>query len=177
MQNKAPMEADHPEEIIDLVNEKDEVIGTATRKEIYAQGMRNYRVVHAFIVNDEGAFWIPRRVSTKKLYPNGLDYSIAGHVSAGETYGGALMKEATEEAGLDLTRISFKEIGRFNLHTHEVHCFQRVYEIHANEVPNYNHDDFSGFEWLSAQEIIDRYKNGEIGKEDIPEVITQCYLS
>jgi isopentenyl-diphosphate delta-isomerase len=177
MDNKALMQADHPEEILDLVNEHDEVIGTETRKEIYAQGMRNYRVIHAFIVNDEGKLWIPRRVSYKKLYPNGLDYSIAGHVESGETYEQGLIKEALEEVGLDLTTIPFKEIGRFNPHTYDVHCFQRVYEISTNEVPNYNHDDFSGFEWLSPQEVIERYENGESGKEDIPEVIRLCYPS
>jgi len=175
MENKAPMQADHPEEVLDLVNKHDEVIGSETRKEIYAQGLRNYRVIHAFIVNDEGKFWIPRRVSTKKLYPNGLDYSIAGHVETGETYEEGLIKEASEEVGLDLTSIPFKEIGRFNPHTNEVHCFQRVYEINSNEVPNYNHDDFSGFEWLTPKEVIDRYEEGEIGKEDIPEVIKLCY--
>lgn len=177
MENKAPRQADHPEEILDLVNEQDEIIGSLTRKEIYAQGLRNYRVVHAFIVNDEGKFWIPRRASTKKLYPNGLDYSIAGHVESGETYEEALLKEASEEVGLDLSTIPYKEVGRFNPYTDQVHCFQRVYEITANEVPNYNRDDFSGFEWLTAQEILDCFSNGEVGKDDIPEVIRLCYLS
>jgi len=51
-----------------------------------------------------------------------------------------------------------------------------VYEIKANEVPNYNQEDFSGFEWLSPQEVVDRFDDGEIGKEDIPEVIRLCYL-
>lgn len=171
------MQADHPEEVIDLVDEYDEVIGSLTRKEIYAQGIRNYRVIHAFIVNGDGLLWIPRRSASKNLFPNGLDYSIAGHVESGETYEEGLIKEASEEVDLDLTVIPFKEIGRFNPHTHKVHCFQRVYEIHANEVPNYNRDDFSGFEWLSAQDVIDRYENGEIGKEDIPEVIRLCYLN
>lgn len=176
MQNKPPMEADHPEEMLDLVNEHDEVIGTASRKEIYAKGMRNYRVIHAFIVNSEGKLWIPRRVSTKKLYPNGLDYSIAGHVESGETYEEGLIKEAKEEVGIDLTTVSYREIGRFNSHTHDVHCSQRVYEVKSDVVPEYNRDDFSGFEWLAPQEVIDRYANGEVGKEDLPEVIRMCYL-
>jgi len=60
---------------------------------------------------------------------------------------------------------------------HAVHCFQHVYEISSNEVPDYSHDDFSGFEWLPPKEIIDRYNEGEVGKEDIPEVIRLCYLS
>jgi len=177
MENKAPMEADHPEEVLDLVNENDEVIGSLSREKIYAQGLRNYRVVHAFIINDNGELWIPRRTPTKKLYPNGLDYSIAGHVESGETYEEGLLKEAQEEVGLDLHSIPYQEIGRFNPHTNNVHCFQRVYEIRSNESPDYNAADFSGFQWLTPQEVVARYQAGEIGKTDIPEVIRLCYLS
>jgi isopentenyldiphosphate isomerase len=177
MENKAPRQTDSPEEMLDLVNENDEVTGSLSRKEIYEQGLRNYRVIHAFIVNDAGQLWIPRRTATKKLYPGGLDYSIAGHVESGETYEEGLIKEAREEVTLDLNSIPYKEIGRFNPHTHAVHCFQRVYEVQSNDAPDYNRDDFSGFEWLSPREVINRYIEGEIGKEDIPEVIRMCYLN
>lgn len=177
MENTPTREADHPEEVLDIVNEADEVIGSLTRKEIYAQGLRNYRVIHAFIINDEGSIWIPRRVHTKKLYPDGLDYSIAGHVESGETYEEALIKEAREEVNVDLTKVPYKEIASFNPHTHNVHCFQKVYEITLNEVPDYNQDDFSSYEWLSPTEIIERFENGAVGKEDIPEVVRLCYLS
>lgn len=177
MENKLPMEADHPEEVLDLVDENDQVIGSMTRKEVYAEGLRNYRVIHAFIVNSEGKLWIPRRVSTKKLYPDGLDYSIAGHVESGETYEEGLIKEAREEVNIDLTKTPYKEIASFNPLTHRVHCFQKVYEIRSDEAPEYNPDDFSGYEWLSPTEIISRFQSGEIGKVDIPEVVRLCYLS
>lgn len=51
METKSPRETDNPEELLDLVDEHDNVIGTASREKIYAEGLRNYRVVHAFIVN------------------------------------------------------------------------------------------------------------------------------
>lgn len=177
MQAKTPRESDHPEELLDLVDQKDNVIGSVTRKQVYAEGLRNYRVIHAFIINSEGKLWIPRRVSTKKLYPNGLDYSIAGHVESGETYTEGLIKEAAEEANLDLNKVEYQEIASFNPHTHDVHCFQKVYEIKSDKAPDYNKDDFSGYEWLSPTEIIERFESGETGKEDIPEVVRLCYLS
>ena len=177
MENKLPRESDNPQEILDLVDEQDNVIGSATRKEVYAQGLRNYRVVHAFIINSEGKLWIPRRSTAKKLYPNGLDYSIAGHVESGETYEEGLLKESQEEVNLDLNEVPFREIARFNPYTNEVHCFQRVYEITSDKAPEYNKEDFSGYEWLSPIEIIERFENGEVGKEDIPEVVRLCYLS
>lgn len=176
MDNKPPKEADHPEELLDIVDENDTVIGTKTRKEVYAEGLRNYRVVHAFIINSKGKLWIPRRVSTKKLYPNGLDYSIAGHVESGETYEEGLIKEAMEEANLDLNQIQFSEIASFNPYTHDVHCFQKVYVIQSDEVPDYSKDDFSGYEWLTPEEVLQRFADGDTGKEDIPEVIRLCFL-
>lgn len=175
METKSPRETDHPEELLDLVDENDIVIGTASREQIYAEGLRNYRVVHAFIINSEGKLWIPRRVSTKKLYPNGLDYSIAGHVESGETYEEGLIKEASEEVNLNLKEIPFREIASLNPYTHNVHCFQKVYEIKCDVVPDYNHEDFSSYEWLTPREIVDRFKSGDAGKEDIPEVIKLCY--
>jgi len=176
MKNTPQREADHPEEILDLVDENDQVIGSLSRKDIYAEGLRNYRVIHAFIINSEGKLWIPRRVNTKKLYPGGLDYSIAGHVESGETYEEGLIKEAREEVNMDLNEISYKEIASFNPLSHKVHCFQKVYEIKSDEAPEYNPEDFSGYEWLSPTEIIQRYEAGETGKEDIPEVVRLCYL-
>lgn len=177
MQSKSTRETDHPEEILDLVDEEDNIIGTATRQHIYAQNLRNYRVVHAFIINSHGKLWIPRRSAGKKLYPNGLDYSIAGHVESGETYEEGLHKEAAEEVNLDLNIVPYHEIASFNPYTHNVHCFQKVYEIKSDDVPNYNKDDFSEYDWLSPREIIERFENGETGKEDIPEVVRLCYLS
>jgi hypothetical protein len=41
MDNKARMESDNPEEILDLVDENDKVIGSLSRKDIYAEGLRN----------------------------------------------------------------------------------------------------------------------------------------
>jgi isopentenyldiphosphate isomerase len=177
MENKPPRETDSPEELLDLVNENDQVIGSLSRKDVYAKGLRNYRVVHAFIIDSEGRLWIPRRVTTKKLYPNGLDYSIAGHVESGESYEEALLKESREEVNLDLNTVPYKEIGYFTPHINNVHCFQKVYEINSDVAPNYNMEDFSGYEWLTPGEIVERFEKGDVGKEDIPEVIRLCYLS
>jgi isopentenyldiphosphate isomerase len=176
MEYNTPREIDHPEEILDLVDENDNVIGTETRGEIYTKGLRNFRVVHALIRNSEGKLWIPRRVSTKKLYPNGLDYSIAGHVESGETYDEALHKEAREEANLDLSQISYQELGRFNPHQHGVYCFQAVYEIQSDAAPDYNKEDFSEAIWLTPEEIVKRHEAGEAMKEDIPILLKLHYL-
>lgn len=177
MENKAPRETDTPEELLDLVDEQDNIVGSMLRGELYKQGLRNYRVVHAFIINSEGKIWTPKRLATKKLFPNGLDYSIAGHVTSGETYEEAMNKEASEEVNLDLNVIEFKEIAYLNPHTDNVHCFQKLYEIKMDEAPDYCREDFQGYEWLTPQEIIDKFEAGESMKEDIPTVLRRFYLT
>ena len=52
------------DELLDLVNEQDQVIGCRERGEIYKEGLTNFRVVNAFLVNDAGQLWIPRRTAT-----------------------------------------------------------------------------------------------------------------
>ena len=66
------------DEYLDLVNEKDEVIGKKLRSEVYAEGLSNFRVVNAFLVNSEGKLWLPRRGAHKRIFPLCLDMSMGG---------------------------------------------------------------------------------------------------
>lgn len=168
--------AGNPEEMLDLVNIRDEVVGVMSRSEVNVRRLKNYRVVLAFIQNDAGAFWIPRRMATEKLYPNALDFSVAGPVVSGESYEDALIKKARAEVGLELTAGDYVEIGRLSPLPDSVGAFQRVYVIRSNVTPAYDESEFQSSEWLQPSEIINRYYNGEIMKPDLPKVLTRCGL-
>ena len=60
------------DEYLDLVNIQDEIIGKKSRSIVYAEGLSNFRVVNAFLVNTQGQLWIPRRSLNKRLFPGGL---------------------------------------------------------------------------------------------------------
>ena len=55
----------NPEEWMDLVDPNDNVIGKATRKEIYKVGVNNYRVVNVFLFDDSNRLWLPIRSKDK----------------------------------------------------------------------------------------------------------------
>ena len=76
----------HTEEILDLVDDNDNVIGSKPRSEIYTEGLHNFRVVNAFVINSKGKIWVPRRAADKRLFPLSLDMSMGGHVETGESY-------------------------------------------------------------------------------------------
>lgn len=159
------------DELLDIVNEDDEVIGQKLRSEIYNKKLTNFRVVNAFIQNDQGQLWIPRRSSYKRLFPLCLDASMGGHVSAGESYQEALRREIMEELRIDLDCVACEELGFLTPQKHGVSAFMKVFLIKTNETPNYNADDFIEFFWYMPQEIIMCLKNGDKSKSDLPKMI------
>lgn len=164
------------DEILDLVNDQDVVIGQELRSVVYAQKLSNFRVVNAFIINDKGQLWIPRRTATKRLFPLSLDASMGGHVSSGETYQQAFERELQEELGLDATTVTFKILGRLNPAQHNTSAFMQVYAVYVNQVDNYNTQDFCEYFWLSPQECIDKLNSGDKGKGDLPKIIQILFL-
>jgi len=54
------------DELLDLVDRNDKVIGREKRSIVYAKRLSNFRVINAFIRNSQGELWIPRRTAVKK---------------------------------------------------------------------------------------------------------------
>ena len=160
------------EEMADIVDRNDNVIGQQTRSEAnkLVPG-KHFRAVNAFIENDKGQLWIPRRTATKKLFPLGLDVSVGGAVAAGETYEQALIREAQEEINMDIARSGYTLLGYFNPYEHGLSCFTKVYKISMNDVPPYNTDDFCEHFWLTPQELLAWLDRGESCKSDLPKLV------
>lgn len=96
------------EEILDIVDEKDEIIGQASRSEVSKDGVKNYRVINAFIRNKEGQLWIPRRTANKRIFPLALDMSVGGHVERGESYLKGFERELLEELNIKLEDVEYR---------------------------------------------------------------------
>ena len=164
-----------PDEIVDIVDQNDVVIGQISREEVDEQDLHTFRVVHGFLVNSQGKIWIPRRAATKKTCPNALDYSVAGHVSSGETYDESLVRESMEELNLDLSLVPWRLLGML-MPTPDVNCFQKIYEIQTNVTPLFNPEDFSEGSWWSPKEVVEMIEGGEPAKENIAVVLRKFYF-
>lgn len=91
------------EEIFDIVNERDEVVGQAPRREVHARGLW-HRAVHVLVYNARGQVFLQKR-SLKKDTAAGLwDSSSSGHVDSGEDYDPCAVREVREEIGLHLAQ-------------------------------------------------------------------------
>ena len=98
------------DEILDIVDERDQVIGQSPRGEAYAKGLR-HRCVFIQARDAEGRVFVHRRTPTKLVFPSLYDMFVGGVVGAGESYDAAALREAEEElgvTGLPTPRFLFK---------------------------------------------------------------------
>jgi isopentenyl-diphosphate delta-isomerase type 1 len=91
------------EEIFDIVNERDEVIGHAPRSEVHARGLL-HRAVHVLVFNSRRELFLQKRSMLKDRQPGVWDSSCSGHLDSGEDYDACAVRELREEIGLALSR-------------------------------------------------------------------------
>jgi isopentenyldiphosphate isomerase len=89
------------EEIFDVVNENDEVIGQNTRREVHARGLW-HRAVHVLVFNTRGEIFLQKRSLKKDIAAGKWDSSASGHLDTGEAYDACAVREVREEIGLDI---------------------------------------------------------------------------
>lgn len=88
-----------PEEIFDVVDQDDQVLGRAPRSEVHTHQWL-HRAVHIFVFNSTGELLIHQRSATKDEYPLRFNSSASGHLHAGEDYDSAAKRELEEELSL-----------------------------------------------------------------------------
>lgn len=94
-----PLSAQRDDELFDVVDEQDRVIGRAFRKEVHARNLL-HRAVHVLVFNAEGKVFLQKRSLAKDSSPGCWDSSCSGHLDAGETYALAATRELEEEIGV-----------------------------------------------------------------------------
>ncbi|MFG2136873.1 NUDIX hydrolase [Streptomyces sp. NPDC048650] len=94
--DQQPLNAD---EILDVVDENDQVVGQAPRGESYARRMRT-RCTFILVRDAEDRIFVHRRTPRKLVFPSHYDMFVGGVVGAGESYDRAALREAEEELGV-----------------------------------------------------------------------------
>lgn len=158
------------EEILDLVNACDDVVGTITHAQVY--DWKNFdgnfiRASNAFLVSNEGKLWIPRRQPHKKIAPNGLDFSMGEHVQAGESYIDAAVRGFQEELRLTVKAEQLIEFGIISPSQDIAPYFTHNYILFSDTDPDFEPNDFSSAEWIDPNDLISRLEAGENSKTSL----------
>ncbi len=126
-----PMPADQPNEIFDVCDEMDQVVGQAPRHVVHAQGLI-HRAVHIWVFRTDGRLLVHKRSMTKDEYPGCITSSASGHLAAGEDYSTAAVRELHEELGLsgELTFVLKLPASPETAHEHTV-----LYRLTTDQAP------------------------------------------
>ncbi len=114
------------DEIFDIVDAHDQVIGQGRRGVIHRDGLK-HRAVHLFWWREDGLMCWQRRSFAKDNCPGLLSSACAGHVDAGETYEQAAYRELQEELGVALPPGALTEIDYVPAHADLGWEFVRCY--------------------------------------------------
>ena len=88
------------DEIFDIVDENDNIIGQASRKEAHSNPNIIHRVVHLAVLNSEGEILAFLRSKKKKFGGGKWQLFFGGHVDSGEDPLDAAPRELEEELGI-----------------------------------------------------------------------------
>lgn len=145
-------------ELIDIVNDRDEVVGKATQEEVYTRKL-THRIVHVFVIHPETRqVYLQRRAASKQYLPEYYCTSAGGHVRSGESYQDAAKRELEEELGL-------------NTPVHKVHSMQftsdghnrfiGLYVTFAKDGFNFTDGEVAGGEFIDMDDAFRLVTRGE----------------
>ena len=154
------------EEIFDLVDSEDRVIGQAGRSEVHGNPSLLHRVIHILVFNGSGELFLQKRAADRQVQPGKWDTSVGGHLSSGEGYLEAAVREAAEELGIEI----LPENLRF------LYKYKQINDFEAEIVTSYELIHDGGFS-LQADEIDDgRFWSIEEIRRSSPSIFTPNFL-
>jgi len=158
------------DEIQDIVDEGDNVVGKETRHNIWKKGLEhNVRVVNVFISTSEAKILVPKRAMNKKTWPGRYDFSCGENVLSGETYEEAAQRGLLEELGIK--NIELESLGKLTPRN-GVSCFMMIFKaVYSGKISEFDKAEVSKVYWLSLDEIGTLLEsNPEKFKRDYKEV-------
>jgi isopentenyl-diphosphate Delta-isomerase len=137
------------DEIYDVVDKMDQVIGQATRREIHQKNLF-HRSIHILVFNSKNEVFLQKRSMEKDENPGLWDTSSAGHVDSGETYDDCAHRELWEELGIKATLKPLDKIEPC-LETYQEHV--KIYTCKTNATIKINLDEISEGKYSSLRVI------------------------
>lgn len=141
-----------PDEIFDVVDPHDQVIGTNVRREIHRLGLR-HRAIHIFWFRPDGWLCLQRRSFAKDNSPGKLSSSCAGHVDSGESYLAAAVRELHEELGIAVSPAALVEIDYAPPHPDLGHEFVRSYRLDGRFTTRLAEAEVDSILWRQPHEM------------------------
>jgi isopentenyldiphosphate isomerase len=142
-----------PDEVFDVVDESDVVIGHEFRRAIHRRGLL-HRAIHIFWLRSDGMLCLQRRSYAKDNCPGLLSSSCAGHVDSGEDYHTAAVRELHEELGIRVAAAELTEIDYAPWHPDLGNEFVRSYVLRGDYPTQLARFEVDAIVWRTPAETL-----------------------
>ncbi len=123
------------DEIFEIVDEHDNIIGTALRSECHGNPKLIHRTSHVVVFNSDGEILLQKRNKNKDIQPGKWDTAVGGHLDIGEDYQSGARREMNEELGIDKDlplEFLFNLQIRNDIESENVRVFKTLYDGEFN---------------------------------------------
>lgn len=170
-------------EILEVVDDKDNIIGTETKGKIHEDELL-HRVIHIWFITPKGEVIFQHRSKSKDLLPDKLDSTVGGHVEVGATYEETAIKECKEETSIDIdlnklillnktVSAAYNEKwGKFHRNMNAQYVY--LYEGQLSDL-KVEKDDGEGFELWKIDDLPNLSEKDK--NKFIPEILTEEMFS
>lgn len=144
------------EDLLPIVNERDEVIGNMPRRQVHLT-CRLHRAVQICVFDESGRVWLQQRGRQKDSYPLYWDFGATGHVDPGESYETAARRELREELGIEAEPAFVAKAQASERTGWE---FQAIYWLRwSGGFPDFNRDEVEQMRGFTLEEILHASKD------------------
>jgi len=159
------------QEFLDIVDDKNEVVGSAPYDEVYSKRL-NHRIVHVLLFNDKGEIFLQQSSANKKFCPGHWGTSAGGHVQKGEAYEQAAKRELEEELGVIVPLIKILDTPYDH---YKMRKFLSVFRGISEGPFNFNEEEVAGGRWFSVADVKDMVSKHQLVHPELAHVIEKLY--
>jgi isopentenyl-diphosphate Delta-isomerase len=144
---------DDQDEIFDVVDRDDRIVGQAPRRLCNSDPKLIHRAVFVLVYNDKDQILWQKRSMTKDVCPGGWTTSVSGHVDRGETYAVAAAREMREELGIE-TPLEYHGKAIFNFPSENE--YSALFTTRSQGPFTFDPAEISALEFMDLQELFRR---------------------
>ena len=139
------------QELLDVVDADDRVVGKATRGEIHRRGLM-HRATHILVFNARGEVFLQKRSMSKDSSPGLWDSSAAGHLDQGEDYDTCAVRELHEELGIRVGD-PLERLFKIDATPESDHEFAWIYRCRHNGPLRLQPEEIDDGAWFDPTEV------------------------